>query len=147
MDSPKGQLALDMVVKFVIVLIVAAIVIAMFVSFKDNAKKGVSEMFGDKVAKSEFPKTFEQTSFSAGEIANYIESCHDAMTEIPEVEQEDGVCYVLMANTAFSSFVDASTIQGALDPKIRQKVSFRSDLKKTHLKIEFIELNDIVAVS
>ncbi|MBN2094664.1 MAG: hypothetical protein JW727_01320 [Candidatus Aenigmarchaeota archaeon] len=145
----KGELALDMVVKFLIILVVAAIVIGLFMRFSGDSKNAVKDLFGPdkKKLQTDFPKTYEQSTFSPGGIAQYIESCYDALTEVEEVEQKDTVCYVLLADSDFSGFTSVDAIRSAVSAKIRQDLHFKTDLTQTHLKIEFKELGDEIIVS
>jgi hypothetical protein len=147
MAGSRGMMALDVVVKFVIILVVAAIVIGLFIRFSDDAKRGVSDMFDDKKLEVDFPQTVEQGHYTPGSIAQFIESCYDTMTEVPEVEQKDIVCYVLMADSQFSGFVSEPAIRGATRGRVAQNLVFQTDLSKTHLKIEFKDLGDKIIVS
>jgi hypothetical protein len=144
----KGELALDMVVKFLIILVVAGVVIGLFMKFSSDSKDAVKDMFKPNSTKETgFPKTLQQNSFNSGEVANFIESCYDTMSKIPPAQQKDVTCYVLMANSPFSSAASSSGIMGAIESKIQSKVKINTDLSKDYIKISFVELSNTVVVS
>lgn len=146
--NQKGMMALDVVVKFVIVLVVAAVVIGLFVTFSHDAESGVRDMFGEEEGPEiDFPKTVQQNTFSAGSVAQYVESCYDTMMELSEIEQEDTVCYILMANIDFSEFTSVSEIEGAVSSDLGQNVEFNTDLGRAYIQITFKELGNTVVVS
>lgn len=140
-------MALDMVVKFMIILVVAGIVIGLFLIFSEDAKKAVENLFGGEKKPGLEVKTLNQNSFSSGQVAQYIESCYDAMSEIPEADQEDKVCYVLMAQSSFNSFVSQSDIFSSLPKELKSRVKFNTNFNLSYLKIEFKELGDEIVVS
>jgi hypothetical protein len=144
----KGDLALDMIVKFLIILVVAGVVIGLFMMFSSDSKDAVKNMFAPNNTKETgFPKTIQQNSFSSGEVANYIDSCYSKMSAIPATQQKDITCYVLMANSAFSNFVTSSAITGALSADARPRTSFNTTFGRDYLKINFIDIGDRIIVS
>jgi len=140
-------MALDMIVKFMIILVVAGIVIGLFMIFSSDAKSGVEKLFKGEEKIDTSVKTVNQASFSAGQVAQYIESCYDKMSEIPEVDQKDTVCYVLMAQSNFNGFVSQNNIIGQLPQELKSKVTFNTNFGLSYLKIEFRELGDKIVVS
>lgn len=144
----KGDMALDMVVKFLIVLVVAGLVIGLFLKFSSDSKDAVKGMFQPNSTKEiGFPKTFQREAFSAGEVANYIESCYNTMNQIPAAQQKDTTCYVLMANNPFSNSVKSSDILNMVDSKIKSKVKISTDFSKDYIKVSYVELTETVVVS
>jgi hypothetical protein len=136
----KGELALDMIVKFLIVLVVAGLVIGLFLRFSSDSKDAVKDMFtGKNNTSSGFPKTFQKASFSPGEVAQSIESCYNTMTSLAENSQKDMTCYVLMADSPFSGFVTSGNILGAVDSKIRGRVRITTAFDKDYVKVSFYE--------
>jgi hypothetical protein len=144
----KGELALDMVVKFLIVLVVAGVVIGLFLKFSGDSKDAVKDMFKPNSTKETgFPKTLQQNSFGSGEVANYIESCYSTMSQIPAAQQKDMTCYVLMSNSPFSSSVTSSGVLSIVDSKIKSRVKINTTFDKDYIKINFLELTNTVVVS
>lgn len=144
----KGDLALDMIVKFLIILVVAGVVIGLFMMFASDSKGAVKNMFAPNNTKETgFPKTIQQNSFSSGEVANYIESCYSKMSAIPATEQKDITCYVLMANSPFSNFVTSSSVMNAMSSDVRPRTTFNTAFDKDYLKISFVDLGDKIVVS
>jgi len=136
----KGEMALDMVVKFLIVLVVVGIVVGLFIKFSSDSKDAVKDMFtGKNNTSSGFPKTIQQSTFSSGQVANYIESCYDTMTSLDENSQKDQTCYVLMADSPFSGFVTSSGVTGAVDSKMRARVIINTTFSKDYIRITFAE--------
>lgn len=143
----KGEMALDYIVKFLIVLVVAGVVIGLFMASSEDARNALHNMFFPDVIKLPVETSASQTKFSAGEIANYIESCYSNMERVPEASQKDIVCYVLMANNSFSTFTSSAEVSSALSKDIRDKVHFNTDFQRAYLKIEFRELGNEIIVS
>jgi hypothetical protein len=144
----RGEMALDMVVKFLIILVVVAVVIGLFLKFSGDSKDAVKDMFKPNSTKETgFPKTLQQNSFGSGEVANYIESCYSTMSKIPAAQQKDITCYVLMSNSPFSSTVTSSGILDIVDAKIKSKVKISTDFSKDYIRINFVELTNTVVVS
>jgi hypothetical protein len=137
----KGEMALDMVVKFLIVLVVVGVVIGLFIKFSGDSKDAVKDMFsGKNDTSSGFPKTFQQSAFSSGQVANYIETCYDNMVEAPDASRKEvTICYVLMADSPFKNAVTSSSVLGAVDSKIRGRVMINSTFDKDYIRVSFYE--------
>jgi len=146
----KGSMALDMIVKFIIILVVAGIVIGLFIVFSQDAGDALKcFLFGcdGLTFADEYPKPINKFSFSSGEIAQYIESCYDTMSEVPEVNQSDIVCYILMADSQISSSANEEAIRESVPADIKTKIVFNTNLSKDYVRVEFRELEDKIVVS
>lgn len=143
----RGSMALDMIVKFVIILVVAALVIGLFIQFQGDAKDSIVKLFKGEEKIDTNVKTVNQASFSAGQVAQYIESCYDKMIEVPEVDQKDTVCFVLMAQSNFNTFASQNDIVNSLPQELKSRTTFNTNLGLSYLKIEFRELGDKIVIS
>lgn len=142
-------MALDMVVKFVIILVVAAIVISLFIGFSEDAKDALRCLFFgcNEGVLSDFPRPISKSSFSSGEIASFIESCYETMSRVPEVNQSDTICYILMADSEMGSSANADDIRKYVSADIRDKIIFNTSLSKEYVRVEFRELGDEIIIS
>ena len=68
------------------------------------------------------------------------------MVDVPEVNQVDTICYVLMADSEFGSFLEEDSIFRAVRSDIRKNIIFESDLSLSHLSIEFKEIGNVIVV-
>ncbi|MEM7816391.1 MAG: hypothetical protein QXZ20_00590 [Candidatus Aenigmatarchaeota archaeon] len=140
-----AQLALEYIVRILILTVVAAIVILTIINFYDDIKVAISNWLFPKKDKVEFPKTITKDSFSSAEIANYIVSCHSTIISIPETEQKDMVCYVLLSRSGFS--VSSTEILASIPADIKPNVEIRASFKKDYVKIEFRDINNKILVT
>lgn len=140
-----AQLALEYIVRILILTVAAAIIILTIINFSEDVKFLVKSWIFPKKEKIEFPKTITKDSFSSGEIANYIISCYSAMISIPETEQKDVVCYVLLARRGFSA--SSSQILESIPRDIRQSVNITASFTKNYVKIEFRDINNKILVT
>lgn len=140
-----AQLALDYIVRVLILAVAAAIIILTIINFYDDIKIVVNKWLFPKNEKPEFPKTITKDSFSSGEIANYIFSCYSTMISVPETEQKDIVCYVLLARNGFS--VSSRDILTLIPSDIKSNVEISASFTKDYVKIEFRDINNKVLVT
>jgi len=142
----KGMLALDVIGKWVIVLVVIAVVIELFLTFSGQFSNPFEEYFKTKEDLG-FPKIVKQSEFSAGEISTYIESCYDTMTNLPDNEQKDIECYILDADNTFNLFVTEEDILNDLKPDIRDKVEIKTNFDKNLIIIRFKDVGDKIIIT
>lgn len=140
-----SQLALDYIVRILILVVAAAIIILAIINFYDDIKIAISSWIFPKKEKVEFPKTITKDSFSSGEIANYIVSCYSVMISVPEAEQKDVVCYVLLSRRGFSA--SSRDILSAIPRDISPNVEINASLNKDYVKIEFKDIKNKVLVT
>lgn len=91
----KGDMSLEYIIKFLILLIVAAVVISMLISFSDDIKTKIRDMFG----KEEEIKTnsIDADSFSTAQIRTYMNSCWE---KTGERYNKDFICYILKGDVS-----------------------------------------------
>ncbi|MBD3155114.1 MAG: hypothetical protein GF368_00475 [Candidatus Aenigmarchaeota archaeon] len=95
----KAQMSLEYIVKITILLVVVIVITGMIINFYDQIKAKIKELFGRKEPEVDFPKIIDKTSFTAGEVSAYIESCHSTMSSLPEEVQDNIICYLLRSDT------------------------------------------------
>ncbi len=138
----EGDMTLDTIVKFLIVLVVAGVVIGIFITTSNDAKYALSCLFFgcDENSTVQFPRTDKQPTFSPGQVANYIESCYDNMVKAPETSQKEAViCYILMADSPFKGFVTSEDVIGEVDPRIRSSLVINTTFEQAYLQVKFLE--------
>lgn len=146
-----GAMALEFVFKILILLVTAAVIIMLIVTFSTDIRgmvnRFVADIFGEPREQSIFPETIEKDSFIATEIATYIEGCLAYNEAIDESKQKDVVCYVLLAEDKFSSFkIGKTSILNSVEPSIRDRIEIQSDFSKSYLKIKFEDLGNKIIV-
>lgn len=134
----KGQgMALDTVVKFIILIVVALVVIGLVIYFSDDIKNYLKNWLGKsnevKVQK------IEADSFSTTQVMTYIRGCWD-MTG--ENFHEDVTCYILVGDL---SGVDKYALGNTLSSPAEADVS-KFDPSKTMVIISFEDVGNIVHV-
>jgi len=142
----KGQgMALETVFKILILLVTVAVIIGLIFNFSDQIKNQITGFINQLLGKNQgipqFPRTVEKQSFTSGEIASYIETCYTAMTSLPETEQKDISCFILVG-TSFQS-------QGILDrvsPTIKDHVTITSNFNRGVVIIDFVDLGNKITV-
>lgn len=102
----KGDLALDTVVGWIILLVVAGVVIGLIFSFSDQIAEMLNINSGEKSHETE---DITSASFSESQIRTYIEIC---WSKTGERFAKDFTCYNLYGDI---SAVNPSTIAGAYD--------------------------------
>lgn len=140
-----AQLALEYIVRILILSVVAAIIILTIINFYDDIEIAIKNFISPKNVSIDFPKTITKDSFSAGEIANYITACYNAMLSISEAEQRDIICYVLLARNGFS--VSTQNILASIPRDIIANVEIRASFTKDFVKIEFRDVNNKILVT
>lgn len=144
LEGKKGQMALETIFKVLILLVAVAVIIGLIMTFSDEVRNIVKEFIGKFFGKSptqEFPKQVEKDSFSAGEIASYIESCYTTMTSVSETEQKDTNCFLLIGKN-----FESSGILEKVSPSIRGNVEISADFTRGILIIEFIDVGNKIIV-
>jgi hypothetical protein len=89
----------------------------------------------------DFPKQIEKDSFTAGEIAAYAESCYNAITSLPEIEQKDTNCFLLIGRK-----FESSGILEKVSPSLRNNVEIRSDFTRGVVIIGFQDIGNKIIV-
>jgi hypothetical protein len=108
----KAQMSLEYIVKITILIVVIVVVIGMIINFYDEIKAQIKKLFGEKEPKVDFPKIVDDTSFNAGEVSTYIESCHSTMSSLPEDVQDNIVCYLLRSENPININTGLATPTG-----------------------------------
>jgi len=140
----KAEMALETIFKILILLVAVAVIIGLIISFSDqvrNIVKGFINKFFGKPATQDFPKQIEKDSFSASEIASYIESCYSTMTSVPEDEQKDTNCFLLIGKS-----FESSGILERVSSSIRNNVEIRADFTRGILIIGFQDVGNKIIV-
>lgn len=136
----KGGLELEYIVKFIIMLVAAAIVMMLMWNFYNDIK-GESIIDGDdKVS----PKTelVEQSSFNTQAVAKYVKSCW-AMTG-PDYDG-DIVCYILKGS--FEATPESVLNSLPADIKSNVNIEVANFAYVTSVIIEFRDLGNKITVS
>jgi len=128
----KG-LALESVVKWIILLVVATVIIHLVLFFSDRIK----EFIKDYMSKEPEIKTevVEATGFTTSEVMTYVRSCWD---KTGERFNGNVVCYVLKGDM---SNVDASLLPNAVEPPAVVDVS-KFDASKNFTIIRFEDVGN-----
>ena len=133
----KGILALDVVVKWIILSVVALVVISLVIYFSDKIR-GFIENKMDKDEEIE-TQMIESDKFSTSQLATYIRGCWD---KTGERFYEDVICYILKGDV---SGADIDLLEIALEQPAQVDVSNFMPSKKTTI-IRFEDLGNIVYV-
>jgi len=148
---PKAELALEYVVRLMILLVVVAVVVSLILNFKDEIRVMVKKVFGtvESPSKPDFPKIIDdKKTFNPGEISTYVEDCYSTMTSLPEDKQEDIVCYVLIPKEGFSTTKTQleNVISGS---SIKDKVYINPnlDLGKSFIKIQYQDVGNMINIT
>ncbi len=142
----KGQgMALETVFKVLIMLVTVAVIIALIVRFSDQIKNQVTEFINKLTGKgtgtSQFPKTIEKSSFTSGEIASYIESCYASITALPETEQKDTNCFILIGNS-----FESAGILDKVSPTVKSHVTITSGFNRGVVIVDFVDVGNKIIV-
>jgi hypothetical protein len=137
----KG-LALDYIVQWIILLVLAMVVISIIIYFSDDIKKFINKLMGKQEVKARDIKQTEP--FSSGQILAYAFSCWD---ETGEKYGEDATCFHLYGN--FSK-VDKDWIKKQFlqrYPEGRPKIDLSNfDTSKDYAIVKFRELDYAIVV-
>ena len=139
------QLALDYIVRILILAVVATVIILTIINFSDEIKTAINKWLFKEEKKIDFPKTEEKEAFSSGEIAKYIQSCYSAMESLPEIDQKDTICYILLAKRGFSA--NSREILNLLSEELRNRTEIIANFSKSYVKIEFKDIGDKILVT
>jgi len=145
----KGEMALEYVFKVLIMLVTVAVIIGLIYTFSSDIRGSINKIIGDwfKSSKPPAEKTIEQDSFTAKEIAVYIESCLSTQESIPENEQKDVVCYTLLSKSTPPKFTATKTsVLENLPKSIKEKVTITTTFKRSYVVIEFRDLGNEIIV-
>lgn len=129
----KGALALEYVVRLIILLVFTAVMIGIIFYFSDEIKFQVGRLFKEEtVVKTQ---EIERDSFSTSQVRNYIKSCW-LMTG--EHYDEDVYCYILKGDL---TGVDEAAlgVEGVT-------VEVNADFSKGILMIKFEDIGDKILV-
>ena len=141
----KAQLSLEYIVRLMIILVVIAVVMSIIMKFKDDIRIWIDEFLGSD-EKPNFPKIIDdKTTFSIGEITVYIEDCYYTMTSLPEDEQEDIVCYVLIPKEGFE--LRKEDLESVISNDIIDKVDIQTLFNRDVIKIQYQDLGNRILVS
>jgi len=132
----KGM-ALEVVVKWIILSVVALVVIGVVMFFADEIKEYVKEMFGNnKDVKTE---KITAEKFSESQIKTYIQSCWD---KTGDKYEGDVICYILKGDV---SGVDVDVLQNSLsDQDLVDLVDFDPSITTT--TIRFVGIGNTIYV-
>jgi hypothetical protein len=131
----KG-LALETIVKWVILLALAVIVINLILFFSDEIKRFIERQFGAKEWKTE---KIEAKEFSPGQLIAYIKACWD---RTGENFHEDAVCFILKGDV---SKVDPNFLKTSITPPPNVDVSNFNNTRNVTI-IRFEDLGNVVVV-
>jgi len=134
-------MSLEYIVKITILIVVIVVVIGLILNFYEEIKAQIKQMFGEKESEVKFPKIVDGSSFNAGEISTYIESCHSTMSSLPEDVQDNIVCYLLRSDTIITIDTDLATPIGI--PITWNWVSGTVD----EMKIEYQDVGNQIIIS
>jgi len=144
----KAQLSLEYIVKVLILLVVVVVVIGLITKFSDQIRFWIKELFcivtECKKTIKDYPITVTQDSFSSGEIATYVESCLRDMEELPENEQKDITCYILIVTNSFNAFPDE--VRDNLSSDIKNRVEIKSSFDRDLVMIKFQDLGNKILI-
>ena len=132
----KG-LALEVIIQWVILSVVALVVIGLVFTFSDDIKRYLSGWFGNE----QEIKTEKVTSdsFSTSEIITFAKACWSSTGEKYE---ENIICYILTGDV---SNVDKDMLEDSLDSPAKVDVS-EFDLSKSLTIIRFEDVGNIVYI-
>lgn len=131
----KG-LALETVVKWIILLVVAGVVINLIFFFSEDIKRFLEVHMGREGVKAE---VIESEEFSTSQLKTFIRACWE---KTGETFREDVVCYILRGSV---SGVDPTALKNALEPPASVDVSNFDPSKKVTL-IRFEDVGNRVIV-
>ncbi len=92
----KGNLALDVMFRMVILVVALMILVGLFSSWASRARSKVYEIFGKKGASDE-SLMVEKDIYTLSEIGKYVEMCRRKAYETPTRSR---VCYILKGEFA-----------------------------------------------
>jgi uncharacterized membrane protein YraQ (UPF0718 family) len=148
----NGDLALEFIFRIVILLITVAVIIGLIFTFSSDIQNSVQQFlckFFTCPSENTCPdrKSIEKDTFASSEISAYVQSCDSCYSNIPEADQKDAVCYLLLAKKQpyFNANADAILNTLPLDLKTRTQVT--TNFASQIVKIEFKELGNKIVVS
>jgi hypothetical protein len=105
-ERMKGDLALDTIINWIILLVVAGVVIGIIFYYSDEIKGSLSSL-----SEKENPETelFEAEYFSESQVNTYIELC---WAKTGEKFNKDFMCYILKGDL---SSITPSELEGEFD--------------------------------
>ncbi|MFH0711019.1 MAG: hypothetical protein V1944_00405 [Candidatus Aenigmatarchaeota archaeon] len=148
----KGQMSLEYVFRIIILIVTVIVIIGLILNFSNDIKSAVDEFtckFFPCSNEKNCPdkKTIEKNSFISQEISTYIQSCDSCYSSIPEGDQKDVVCYLLIGKTSPYFQADKTVILNTLSSGLRNRTEITSSFSSQIVKIEFKELGNKIVVS
>jgi len=141
----KAQISLDYIIRIIILLVVVAVVISMILKFSDDIKRWVSKLFKPETTPIEFPKKISGDTFNSGEIAAFIESCYNIMNNLPETEQGNIDCYILVVSGNFNA--DANSVLAELSPEVSAVTTVLTNFNRDLIIIRFVDIGNKIEVT
>jgi hypothetical protein len=132
----KGM-ALETVVQWIILSVVAAVVIGLVFTFSDDIKRSFENMFkSDTEVKTDM---IESNAFSTAQISTYVKACWE---KTGDKFKGDVICYILKGDV---SNVDKTVLEISLKSPAQVDVS-SFDSSKTGTIIKFEDLGNTIYV-
>lgn len=128
----KG-LALEAVVKLIILIVVALVVIGLMIYFSDDIKKFVENLFKEEPEPQ--AEIVESSKFSTAQIRTYMRACWD---KTGEKFRKDVICYILKGDV---SEVDTDLLSTAVEAPAQVDLSKFNPLKNVTI-IRFQDLGN-----
>lgn len=132
----KGM-ALEVVVQWIILSVVAAVVIGLVFTFSDDIKRYLGNILNkNKEIKTEI---IESEKFSTSQVITYMTSC---WSKTGEKFEEDVICYILKGDV---STVDKTLLEDSLESPANVDAS-KFDPSKSTTIIRFEDIGNIIYV-
>lgn len=148
----KGDLALEYIFRIVILLVTVAIIIGLIFTFSQQVRDSVNGFLckfftcpNQTNCPDKMPIT--KNSFSSNEISAYIQSCDSCNSNLPEADQKDTVCYLLIAKTQPYFSADSNSILSALPSVLRSRTSVTANFNNQIVEIQFKDVGNQLIVS
>ena len=106
-----AELALEYIVKITILIVAAVVIIGLILTFSQDIHQWWTDFMGSEQKSPPEAIVIEKSSFTAKEVANFIEGCWSSN----EGSQQDNECYFLLGG--FSG-VDENSIVSAVNANI-----------------------------
>ena len=148
----KGDLALEFIFRIVILLVTVAVIVGLIFTFSKDIQNSIHQFlckFFTCPNENACPdrRPIEKDSFASSEISAYVQSCDNCYSNIPEADQKDAVCYLLLAKKSPYFNADANSILNTLSNDLRKRTQVTTNFVSQIVKIEFKELGNKIVVS
>lgn len=142
-------MAFEYIVKVMILLVVVAVVVGLMIRFSGDIKRKVADLFRKENEYPKFPQIKENARFGPREIAAYVQSCHSLMSSLPQGQQRDEICYLLKADSPFSTFCDSCSqkIRQSLPNDLLRVTEIAATFNKEIIKISYVDIGDRILIS